>query len=114
MSEILVDIDIYHTSVKFVVVKSMKNKVIPKEYQQGFGAITTWGLCDKELFQVTIYCSKKDITFGLVVHELQHATNCILNHIGITPSYENDEAQAYLIGYISNKVFDFIKENKLL
>jgi hypothetical protein len=41
---------------------------------------------------------------GLIAHEAFHAAFRILNSIGINPSYETEEAYAYLLDYIVNKI----------
>jgi hypothetical protein len=47
---------------------------------------------------------------GDVSHECLHATNYVLNHIGHKISTDNDEVQAYLLGYIFEKVWaEFVK-----
>lgn len=37
---------------------------------------------------------------GTLAHEAVHAANYMLDRAGVKMSYENDEAQAYLVGYI--------------
>lgn len=41
---------------------------------------------------------------GTLAHEVYHATCEIMNKIGVPPSTDNEEAYAYLIGYITTKV----------
>jgi hypothetical protein len=45
-----------------------------------------------------------------IVHECTHAANLVLGRIGHKFSYDNDEVQAYLLGYIFDKVWaEFVK-----
>ena len=37
-------------------------------------------------------------THNIIAHEALHTTNFILKHAGISPDFDNDEAQAYLLG----------------
>lgn len=41
---------------------------------------------------------------GLIAHEAFHAAFYILNSIGLYASYETEEAYAYLLDYIVNKI----------
>lgn len=47
-----------------------------------------------------------------VDHEVVHITNQILNNSGVDSDYNNDEAQAYLLGYISGRVWKFLLEKQ--
>jgi hypothetical protein len=44
---------------------------------------------------------------GLIAHESFHAVFRILNSIGLNPSYETEEAYAYLLDYIVNKIKEY-------
>lgn len=45
-----------------------------------------------------------------VAHEILHTTNDILGSRGITADFDNDEAQAYLCGYLTKKYYEYIYE----
>lgn len=47
---------------------------------------------------------EKEPKDGLIAHEAFHASFRILNSIGLNPSYETEEAYAYLLDYIVNKI----------
>jgi hypothetical protein len=53
---------------------------------------------------------EKEPKDGLIAHEAFHAAFRILNSIGLNPSYETEEAYAYLLDYIVNKIKE--KTNK--
>jgi hypothetical protein len=109
-----ISIPIYNATLKLILVDTMDCDLIPEQYRKGYGAITTWGLDKNDLFEVVIYFTKSDLHFGLVTHELLHCVNAILLHVGVKPCFENDEAQAYLLGFISNKTFKYLIDKKLL
>lgn len=43
--------------------------------------------------------------YGTLQHEIFHAVDQILRHIGINLTEDSDEAYAYLIGYITTKIY---------
>lgn len=47
-----------------------------------------------------------------VCHEAFHISNFIMKRIGIKPDVNNDEAQAYLLGWIVEQTMIVIKKNK--
>lgn len=46
---------------------------------------------------------------GIVAHEAFHATSFILDEMGIHADHNNDEAQAYLLGYLVDELHAFLK-----
>lgn len=50
-----------------------------------------------------------DVTPGLLSHEIFHLSNDILKYVGVKADYDNDEAQAYLIDYLMDKVWKKLK-----
>ena len=47
---------------------------------------------------------------GTLAHEIFHCVCFIMEKVGICLCHESDEAYAYLIGFITNKVNDALKE----
>ena len=45
---------------------------------------------------------------GCLVHEIFHCTEFILSKVGIKLSNKSDEAYAYLIGYITENIFNHL------
>lgn len=45
---------------------------------------------------------------GTLAHEIYHATCEIMNKIDVPPCPDNEEAYAYLIGYITSKIGELI------
>jgi len=86
-------------------------------------------LKDKELYASTIdgcikinnsnyYCtyiilntnnSFTPITHGVIAHEAFHASNFLLSRRGVIIDRDNDEAQAYLIDWITDQIHRLIK-----
>lgn len=52
---------------------------------------------------------KTTIEFGSLQHEIFHAADFILRKIGISLSADSDEAYAYLIGYLTEKIYEKLK-----
>lgn len=46
-----------------------------------------------------------------IAHECLHVTHMILQDTGVTPDFNNDEVECYLMGWIFEQVYDFYKEN---
>lgn len=56
-----------------------------------------------------VYMPKQPSTpkeIGTLVHELSHATNAIMEAIGVTLSDSSEEAYTYCLGFITRKVFE--------
>lgn len=51
--------------------------------------------------------TKLDFNIGVLAHECFHLTNFIFEGRCIKPDLENDEPQAYLLGFLMNKAYDF-------
>ena len=49
-----------------------------------------------------------------ISHEACHVTHRIMNDVGIEHTLLNDETEAYLQGYIINKIYKVVKTNKLM
>lgn len=47
--------------------------------------------------------------FGLVQHEIFHCIEFILDSIGMKLTYSSDEAYAYLIQYLTEKIYELLK-----
>lgn len=49
---------------------------------------------------------------GVIAHEALHAANYILSDVGAQGSYEDDECQAYLLGYLVQHIHSGLKVKK--
>lgn len=52
--------------------------------------------------------TKENITFGIIAHEALHIANFIFEVIGVIPNFRDDEAQAYLLEWVVDKIIEFI------
>ena len=50
---------------------------------------------------------------GTIAHECVHIAHMILNPRGVLACFENDEAEAYLLGVITNHVYKFLKKYEI-
>lgn len=57
---------------------------------------------------------KSKISIGTITHEVTHAGNSVLQAREIVPDYDNDEAEAYLKGWMGDEVEKFMNECKLI
>jgi len=53
------------------------------------------------------------VTNGHIAHECLHAANMCLGHIGDIASHENDETLAYLLDWMVDQVYTYMKEYKI-
>ena len=49
---------------------------------------------------------KTPLDYNFLQHEIFHSVDFILRKIGITLSTDSDEAYAYLIGYVTEKIYE--------
>ena len=52
----------------------------------------------------------KDITPGIIAHECKHALNDIFRYSGVKLDIDNDETECYLLGWLVNRVQEFINK----
>ena len=52
----------------------------------------------------------KKIYHGTIAHESVHIAHFIMTYSGLVKSLNNDEAEAYLVGWITDQVYKFMKE----
>lgn len=82
---------------------------------RGVEAMTvTQGSCktdnDEYRFCVYVIFNPKELfTHGVIGHEIAHAVNAIFERIGQRLDGDNDEAQAYLAGWVCDTVYSAIK-----
>ena len=55
-----------------------------------------------------------NVTPGIVAHEAKHCVNFIWAQIRGELSLEQDEFEAYFLGYIVDLIHKFVKENKII
>jgi len=50
--------------------------------------------------------------YGLIAHEVVHLKNYIFSDVGQKLDLDNDEAEAYLTGFLFDKIYEFLNKNK--
>lgn len=65
-------------------------------------------------YRVVIFLSKNDkLTHGILAHEALHAANSILDDIGYKFNPDDDEPICYLLTWIIDEAYKFIKDINL-
>jgi hypothetical protein len=110
-----IDIPIYNCKCKVIIDKDIvktinryakKNKWEKHDYNVHGLALSTDDMKDYYIFYAL-----DSLNVNIIVHEITHLVDFILEERAI----ENEgEAKAYLTGYISEKVFDYILKRNLL
>jgi len=53
--------------------------------------------------------SISNIDHRTIAHEVFHAVEFLMEHIGIKLTYETDEVYAYVIGYLTDEIYKLVK-----
>lgn len=84
-------------------------KEYPRYFNDGCKACTLeWEGCSKAKLIIP------SNNLSDVVHELEHLKNLVWKAKGYSPTNNNDEPDAYLMGWLFSKVEKFIKEHQRL
>lgn len=54
----------------------------------------------------------RKIKHGIIAHEAVHTAHFIMKDRGIIDSFDNDEANAYLVEWVTDQIYKFIKKTK--
>lgn len=120
----IINIDLYNTHIMVYfgqlsglldkLSEYLRNEDVQKA-KELFGdvedGITLGRTCLLESGQIVLWMPKPPTTpeeKGTLQHEIFHATNCLMEKVGIRLTLDSDEAYAYLIGYTSTKVEEFL------
>jgi hypothetical protein len=95
-------IPVYEIDVRLSVVNGIQN-TLGGEFKEA--AATTFMYDDA----ICIVFDVNSLSVDVLFHESLHAVNYVCSTRGMTHDPENDEAQAYLIGYIGERVVKFLK-----
>lgn len=63
---------------------------------------------DKNGINEYIYIQRPSVTFGTIAHEAKHIVNRIFRDRGQDLDLYNDEAECYLLGYITDNIHKYI------
>lgn len=107
-----VEIALYNVDVVFVIDEDWS--LINKKFKLGlteedlkFYAWTIEHPDYKDKYETWVLLKPSKLDYNTVLHELLHVVNFIALQKGIEVSAENDEALAYLQGYIGEKLLKF-------
>lgn len=120
----IIKIDLYNTDImvyfgQFRGLLDKLRELIPNEdfekAKELFGevedGVTLARTCLLESGQIVLWMPHPPTTpyeKGTLQHEIFHAANSLMEKVGISLTLASDEAYAYLIGYISTKVEEFL------
>lgn len=105
-----INIPIFYGKLTFIKSKSFKktNKKYKLNIPSRFGAVTFRNEAAKGFECVVSFV---DTNVSLLAHEAVHVCGFILENIGAKKDVDNDEFEAYLIGWIVDEMEIFLKEN---
>ena len=88
------------------------NKFFSEDEEEIFAHAGRSGLNGYKTYVVIINFHSRlgEITHGIITHESIHAANFILDDCDVVPDYDNDEPLTYLAEWITDKIYDFIKQ----
>ena len=109
-------IPIYGTSIRVCIAEDLaeaakKLYINPRNPLTPSVKGTAFNLYNDSRFKYGVLILLNETTIDVIVHEALHATNMILHDRGLEASFTNDEAQAYLLDYIVEKIYPFILKN---
>lgn len=82
---------------------------IPEEYNNNLGL----AISSDETFIYVISITEDAVNMhDIIAHECLHICNDIFKHRYIKPDLDNDEPQAYLLGWLVNQVYRYIEKSK--
>lgn len=107
MKKTTIQIEIYNCELTIILDKNLK--YIEKTYKtiplDDYGAVT---LNHPKHFRhfVVAFTDKKHLSN--IAHEIVHLKNHIFKTIGAQVDFDNDEPEAYLTGYLFDKIYNFM------
>lgn len=107
----IIKVPIFEFKLRVVVFDDTKEAIewCPEWFKEGYSALTLEHIdCSK----ATIIIPSK--YYGSTVHELEHVKNLIFKAKGIKPDINNDEVDAYLIGWLYEQVDKIVKRHNNL
>ncbi|RUT68678.1 hypothetical protein D0817_20170 [Flavobacterium cupreum] len=102
---------VYHGYLVVIISKDL-NKVANKYNFPDASkyAAFTFEKCVDNVDSFYIVLDEKNIQYDIIAHEVVHLVNYIFDSHGCQLDSKNDEPQAYLTGYIFNKILKTIKK----
>lgn len=114
---IKIDIPIYFGYL--IIIFTDDVKAVSDKYSLGlseafYPAFVQGNRDKKDVSQYWMVFDKKHIDHGIIAHEVVHCANWIFLDRRITPDLSNDEPYAYLVGWITKKIYQQVYKNKFL
>ena len=110
MKKKIVKIPIYHGELILIQVKDLKE--VEEKYEMNnfkmYDAVSFRNFTKRGYSRYVIAC-KFNSSSKSIVHECLHVTNYIFNDRAYFPRLDNDESQAYLIGWIFGECRNYFK-----
>lgn len=111
MKALKIEIPIYNCNIILKFTNNFKKYMKKKGTHLSKSYNSAKGLCmgiDKTHTIFIMIKKRRKYCWDTITHEALHATNEILNARGVGTTHKNDEAQTYLLGFIINKVQNYI------
>lgn len=107
------EIPLYHSDL--IICQADDLKEFEEKYEledlNGFSAVVFERITKKGYLKHYM-CFNKNVTPSVIAHEAFHVTSLVFQSAGIIPDADNDEPQAYLLGWIVEKCHKFLKVKK--
>lgn len=101
----------------FVIILSNDYKKIKRilpEYKQKYVHAEAWFDTIKDKWSGIVILNLEDkLSHGIISHEALHIINMVATHVKMSHDTDNDESMCYLISWVIDEVYKFIKENNL-
>lgn len=108
-----IKIPFYYINLKIIFVKNLK--LIEKKYNfsdlSKYSAIT-FSNCTDNKNECIVAFSEYDLS--VIAHEVVHIKNYVFKESGVKLDVNNDEAEAYLVGFLFKAIQQFLSKKKLL
>lgn len=113
MHKAFIKVPIYDTTLLVILTNSLEGiqEIFPETEDPVYAFVQTASIKNKGVICLVLdFDSDYKITHGVVAHESLHASHSILENAGIVADFHNDEADAYLTGWITDKVYKVMKK----
>ena len=112
-----VNIPLYHQTLHIAICDDVEKEIseVRKKFYANVDKFEFAGYAEAEGKHHLILLNKKNLldeafAFSTIAHEAFHITSFIMKRVGIHPDVNNDEAQAYLISWIVEQVYNVFKK----
>lgn len=109
----VIKIPIYYGDLIIYQVNKDEESFIPKDYQldnsNAYSAYCKFKLVNGYNKCIIVF---KEVSHEIIAHEALHITNGILKHAGVFSDFDNDEPQAYLLGWVVKQIYNTVKLNE--